>query len=129
MTRRKNMKDAHDRSLRQQLVDLLAGGSAHAKFDDVVNGLPIKLRGTRPATFPHSPWMLLAHPPPVSVGHSRLQPKCKPRISGVASRVLAENRGPAELRRLEPGHRRIPEGFEGYAGYGRSPQGRPIRTY
>src|SRR5260370_2455918 len=55
------MKDTHDKSLRQQLIDLLAGGGAHAKFDDVVKGLPPKLRGARPAKFPHSPWMLLEH--------------------------------------------------------------------
>jgi DinB superfamily len=59
MIKEKNMKN--DQSLREQLIDLLAGGSAHAKFDDVVNGLPLKLRGTRPASLPHSPWMLLEH--------------------------------------------------------------------
>jgi hypothetical protein len=53
------MKD--DQALRQQLIDLLAGGGAHANFDDVVKGLPPKLRGTRPARLPHSPWMLLEH--------------------------------------------------------------------
>ena len=51
----------NDKALREQLIDLLAGGSAHAKFDDVVKELPLKLRGTRPASFPHSPWMLLEH--------------------------------------------------------------------
>jgi hypothetical protein len=55
------MQDTSDKALRQQLIDLLAGGGAHAKFDDVVNGLPPKLRGTRPANLPHSPWMLLEH--------------------------------------------------------------------
>jgi hypothetical protein len=50
-----------DRSLRQHLVALLAGGSAHAKFEDVVKGLPPGLRGKKPARFPHSPWMLLEH--------------------------------------------------------------------
>jgi hypothetical protein len=55
------MKDAHDKAFREQLIDLLAGGSAHAKFDDVVKGLPPKLRGTRPFKLPHSPWMLLEH--------------------------------------------------------------------
>ncbi len=55
------MKDTHDHALRAQLIDPLAGGGAHAKFDDVVKGLPLKLRGTRPTKFPHSPWMLLEH--------------------------------------------------------------------
>ena len=55
------MKDAHEKSLREQLIDLLSGGGAHAKFDEVVKGLPPKLRGRRPAKLPHSPWMLLEH--------------------------------------------------------------------
>jgi hypothetical protein len=55
------MKDTHDHALRAQLSELLAGGAAHAKFDDVAKGLSLKLRGTRPAKFPHSPWMLLEH--------------------------------------------------------------------
>jgi hypothetical protein len=51
----------HDQSLRDHLVDLLTGGNAHAKFDDVIKDLPPKLRGTKPENFPHSPWMLLEH--------------------------------------------------------------------
>ena len=51
----------HDQSLREHLLYLLGGGGAHAKFDDVVKDLPPKLRGTKPAKFPHSAWMLLEH--------------------------------------------------------------------
>jgi len=47
--------------LRQHLLYLLSGGGAHAKFDDVIKNLPLKLRGEKPANFPHSPWMLLEH--------------------------------------------------------------------
>jgi hypothetical protein len=50
-----------DQSLRQHLAFLLAGGGAHAKFEDVVKGLLPGLRGKKPARFPHSPWMLLEH--------------------------------------------------------------------
>jgi hypothetical protein len=50
-----------DHSLRQHLLDLLDGGNAHAKFDDIIKDLPPKLRGAKPANFPHSPWMLLEH--------------------------------------------------------------------
>jgi DinB superfamily len=50
-----------DQSLRKHLLDLLGGGGAHAKFDDVVKGLPPKLRGTKPGIFPHTAWMLLEH--------------------------------------------------------------------
>jgi hypothetical protein len=50
-----------DQSLRQHLLDLLNGGNAHATFDDIIKDLPPRLRGVKPANFPHSPWMLLEH--------------------------------------------------------------------
>jgi hypothetical protein len=40
---------------------LLKGGSAHARFEEMVAGIPAKLRGQKPAGLPHSPWMLLEH--------------------------------------------------------------------
>ncbi len=52
---------APDQQLRQNLLELLSGGQAHAKFEDAIKGLPPKLRGAKPANFPHSPWMLLEH--------------------------------------------------------------------
>jgi DinB superfamily len=55
------MKTDHDRSLRKHLLDLLSGGNAHAKFEEVIDGIPAKLRGQKPAGLPHSPWMLLEH--------------------------------------------------------------------
>jgi len=55
------MTNDQDESLRQHLLYLLAGGGAHAKFEDVTKGLPANLRGKKPAKFPHSAWMLLEH--------------------------------------------------------------------
>ena len=55
------MKPDPDHLLRKQLIDLLKGGNAHAKFDDIIAGLPGKLRGQKPPRLPHSPWMLLDH--------------------------------------------------------------------
>src|SRR5229473_2746116 len=57
----RHMKSDHDRSLRQHLIELLKGGSAHAQFDEVIDGIPAKLRGRKPAGMPHSPLMLLEH--------------------------------------------------------------------
>lgn len=51
----------HDKSLRQHLIELLKGGSAHATFDAVVADIPAKLRGEKPSGYPHSLWMLLEH--------------------------------------------------------------------
>jgi hypothetical protein len=58
---KKAAKKTTDQSLREHVIYLLEGGGAHAKFDDVINGLPPNLRGVRPEKFPHSPWMLLEH--------------------------------------------------------------------
>ena len=55
------MKSDHNRSLRQHLVDLLKGGNAHVQVEEVIDGIPAKLRGRKPAGMPHSPWMLLEH--------------------------------------------------------------------
>ena len=55
------MRDTHDKALRQHLLYLLKGGGAHVKFDEIVSGIPAKLRGKKPAGMPHSPWMLLEH--------------------------------------------------------------------
>src|SRR6202049_1777872 len=57
----KTKDKSHDRELRRQMLDLLSGGGAHAKFEEVVSGIPAALRGTKPAGFLHSAWMLLEH--------------------------------------------------------------------
>jgi hypothetical protein len=57
----KQSATGNDRSLRQHLLELLAGGSAHAKFEDVIKDFPVELRGKKPDGLPHSPWMLLEH--------------------------------------------------------------------
>ena len=55
------MKSNPDILLRQHLVELLQGGSAHTRFDDVIKQVPAKLYGAKAAGLPHSPWMLLEH--------------------------------------------------------------------
>jgi len=50
-----------DKALRKHLLALLSGGNAHAKFDDVIQGIPAEARGRKPAELPHSLWMLLEH--------------------------------------------------------------------
>jgi hypothetical protein len=55
------MNDTQDRSLREHIIDLLRGGNAHAKFDQVIAGIPAKMRGSKAPGLPHSPWMLLEH--------------------------------------------------------------------
>jgi DinB superfamily len=55
------MKTDHDSSLRRHLLELLKGGSAHARFEEATAGIPPKLRGQTPDGLPHSPWMLLEH--------------------------------------------------------------------
>lgn len=50
-----------DRILRDHLVKLLRGGSAHLGFDEAIEGLPADLRGTKHRELPHTAWQLLEH--------------------------------------------------------------------
>ncbi|MGH9562654.1 MAG: DinB family protein [Terracidiphilus sp.] len=60
MPARKPVAD-HDSSLRKHLIDLLAGGQAHATFDKAVKNLTENLRGKQPKGAEHSPWEILEH--------------------------------------------------------------------
>ncbi len=55
------MKSDPDKSLREQLIQLLKGGHAHATFDDAIENFPAELRGKKAADLPYSAWMLLEH--------------------------------------------------------------------
>jgi DinB family protein len=50
-----------EKLLRKQLADCLDWKSAHVGFDDVVKGIPVKLRGAVPTGFEHSIWQLVEH--------------------------------------------------------------------
>lgn len=50
-----------DRSLRQQLRELLTGEHAHVGFDAAVADLPPRFRGVKPDGADHTPWQLLEH--------------------------------------------------------------------
>lgn len=50
-----------DRALRDHLLELLRGGSAHLDFDKAIADLPAGLRGVRPEGTPHSIWELVEH--------------------------------------------------------------------
>jgi len=54
-------KKLSDNLLREHIIELLNGRSAHASFDDAVKDMPEKLRGAKPEGLPHSAWMLLEH--------------------------------------------------------------------
>lgn len=51
----------NDGALRQHLVDLLKGGSAHIHFMDAVESFPAQKRGTFAQGLPHTGWQLLEH--------------------------------------------------------------------
>ncbi len=55
------MKANPDQALRQHLLYLLKDGGAHAKFDNVIDNFPARLRGKKISNFPHTAWMLLEH--------------------------------------------------------------------
>ena len=55
------MANKDDAALREQVVELLTGGHAHATFEQAVKGLPLELQGKRPKGAEHSPWEILEH--------------------------------------------------------------------
>jgi hypothetical protein len=52
---------SHDQALREHVLSLLRGGSAHLDFDAAIADLPEELRGARVSAVPHTPWRLLEH--------------------------------------------------------------------
>jgi hypothetical protein len=51
----------NDQFLRQHLLELLRGGSAHLTFDQAVADMPPELRGVRAPGTPHTAWRLVEH--------------------------------------------------------------------
>ncbi len=51
----------NDTSLRDHVLKLLRGGSAHIKFDDVIANFPAELQGSQVEGISHTPWRLLEH--------------------------------------------------------------------
>ena len=51
----------NDPALRDHLLELLRGGSAHLKLEKAIQGLPAELRGAQAPGLPHTPWQLLEH--------------------------------------------------------------------
>ena len=56
-----NGASANDAALRQHLVDVLKGGSAHVQFMDALEEFPPNKRGTFAPGLPHTGWQLLEH--------------------------------------------------------------------
>ena len=54
-------RETLDAEVRKQLVALLDGGQAHAKFEDAVADFPVELRGVVPEGLPYSAWQILEH--------------------------------------------------------------------
>ncbi len=50
-----------DKALRQHLLHLLRGGSAHVDFEKAMADLPAELRGVKPIGTPYTAWRLLEH--------------------------------------------------------------------
>ncbi|MFT4111973.1 DinB family protein [Silvibacterium sp.] len=54
-------KSTEEKVIREQLVELLRGGSAHADFDASIGDLAPEFYTKRPKGSPHSAWQLLEH--------------------------------------------------------------------
>jgi hypothetical protein len=51
----------NEQALRDHLLELLRGGSAHADIATIVDDIPKELRGRKPEGAPFTPWQLLEH--------------------------------------------------------------------
>jgi DinB superfamily len=59
--KKRGRSKSDDAIVREHLVNLLRGRSAHADFEKAIAGLPVKLCGARHAQCPFTPWRLLEH--------------------------------------------------------------------
>ena len=50
-----------DKALRDHLIELLQGGSAHVDLATVVDDFPAEFAATKPKNVPYTPWQLLEH--------------------------------------------------------------------
>jgi hypothetical protein len=50
-----------DQIIREHLLELLQGGHAHLDFEKATAGMPVELRGVRPAALPYTAWRLVEH--------------------------------------------------------------------
>lgn len=55
------MATTEDHALREHLVELLRGASAHADFETSLKDFPVEKATAKPANSPHSVWQLLEH--------------------------------------------------------------------
>ncbi len=120
------MPKTDDQHLRQNLAYLIAGGGAHAKFEDAVRNLPPKLRGAKPENFPHSPWMLLEHLRLAQRDILEFSRNPKHKSPKWPEGYWPKTRSPAQRRSLDEKHPGIPRRSEGHAGPNRKSQ---KRTY
>ena len=51
----------NEKMLREQLLELLRGGSAHISVDEAISAFPVAAMNSRPANSPHSAWELIEH--------------------------------------------------------------------
>lgn len=55
------MNTEHDKSLREQLIELLNGGNAHLSFEDLIKDFPVEKCGQRIEGLPYTAWQVLEH--------------------------------------------------------------------
>ena len=122
------MTNDHDSPCANIWSSLLAGGSAHAKFEAVIKGLPPKLRGAKPANFPHSPWMLLEHMRLAQWDILEFSRNAKHVSPKWPEGYWPKNESPAERGRLDEERPAVSPRLEGDAESGRESQNGFVRA-
>jgi len=54
-------QSSNDKSLRDQLIELLSGGNAHLSFEDLIKDFPVEKCGRRIEGLPYTAWQVLEH--------------------------------------------------------------------
>jgi len=103
---------ANDKALRAQMVTFLGSGEAHVDMARAANGIPPKLRGVVPEGSEHSAWQLVETHANRAGRHPRVLRQRQIQREKMAGRLLAEDAGAAQRRRVAEIARRHPSTIE-----------------
>jgi len=61
LTSLQRIMNENDKSLRDQLIELLSSGNAHLSFEDLIKDFPVEKCGRRIEGLPYTAWQVLEH--------------------------------------------------------------------
>ena len=116
------MPETQDGLLRQHLLDLLKGGGAHAKFEDVIAGFPAKFYGRKPEGLPHSGLDVAGAPCALRSGTFWSSAATASICHRTGRRVTGRSRNASQPRRLDQQRKEVSRGPPGHGEFGEESQ-------